>query len=175
MAIEALMPFPLGLEEAQGDEIELKIGEPFASFWRAQRERLYYSAVMSNHPGSVAATVKDTDKPVSAIASIGKGRVILVPTIWWPDVRDDEEDDENDGTVTLRERGAPWTKSSRTLFCSLPLSFAPKPGTMRCRSALNSTFRVRLTSGPRTPGASGPAGPTTGGARRAPGRHEAAG
>jgi hypothetical protein len=92
------------LEEAQGDEMELKLGEPFASFWRAQRGRLYYSAVIAKHPGSVAATVKDTDKPVAVIARVGTGSVILVPTIWWPDIREDEEKDENDGTVTMSER-----------------------------------------------------------------------
>lgn len=106
MTVESLLPFQVSLDEAQGDEMELKLGEPFASFWRAQRNRLYYSAVMSKHPGSVAATVKDTDKPVAAITTVGKGSVILVPTIWWPDVREDDEQDEDDGTVTRTERRA---------------------------------------------------------------------
>jgi hypothetical protein len=47
--------------------VELKIGEPIRIVLARAADRLYYSAVMSKHPGSVAATVKDTDKPVAGI------------------------------------------------------------------------------------------------------------
>ena len=106
MNIAELLPVQLQVSAAQGDEMELKLGEPFAGFWRSQRDRLYYSAVITAQPGTVAATVERTDMPVAAIVREGNGTVVLIPTVWWPDVRRDDVEDEEDGSITRSERRA---------------------------------------------------------------------
>lgn len=106
-SVLSTLPFRLHTEEGASAELELRGGEPFATFWRANRERMAASAVITNPPGSPALTIKGTDAVVASIASEDKGLVVLLPQhlLYGSDDEDlhedfDDEDADESGPAT---------------------------------------------------------------------------
>jgi hypothetical protein len=92
----SILPFPISAEAAETRELELKIGEPFSSFWRTCGDRFETSAILRGPLGETALVVKGTASIAASIARIERGIVITLPEkLLYPADEDDEEDDDD--------------------------------------------------------------------------------
>lgn len=98
-SVLSTLPFRLQTDEGASSELELRGGEPFASFWSANREGMAASAIITNPPGSPALAIKGTDAVVASISSEGKGLVVLLPQhlLYGSHVEDFDDDDDDEG------------------------------------------------------------------------------
>ena len=79
--LEKLLPLRLSLTPAEGTEMDLKVGDPFASFWRAVSKNFEYRAYFSDTPLSTAAVIRGTALAVAALGEVRGGTVLLLPDI----------------------------------------------------------------------------------------------
>lgn len=75
------VPFTLETEAAETSDLELRTGEPFASFWRAVKDRMSAAAVITEGSANVCLTIMGTDAVVASYGECGKGIVLLLPGI----------------------------------------------------------------------------------------------
>lgn len=93
-----LLPFVLRTVKAAGTQLDLRAGEPFATFWRRTSSFFAYSGYIVE-PKLNAVVIRGTNFPVAGIVTSGTGRVILLPDLgeaFWGLLDHEEEEDEED-------------------------------------------------------------------------------
>jgi hypothetical protein len=77
------VPFPLETEAAEGPELEVRNGEPFASFWTVAADYLEASAVITGGLGTVTLVVRGSSAPVAGYGTYGEsdeaGLAVCIP------------------------------------------------------------------------------------------------
>jgi hypothetical protein len=91
MDVFSLFPFAYSAKAGQGEEIDLKAGEPFSTFWREYREWFRYEAYLEKPIGTPLLAIADTGLCVGCVAGMGKGLMLLLPQLVFADDWDEEE------------------------------------------------------------------------------------
>lgn len=111
MQLLSVLPFPIDTVEAETRDLELKIGDPFATFWNTCGDRFQASAALKEAFGQTTLAIQDTETIVSSIAPVGKGLVIVLPEdLLYPaeDVPEAEEElDEEEEAEEAEDEAEP--------------------------------------------------------------------
>jgi hypothetical protein len=98
MKLLSVLPFNLRTEAAETRELELRIGEPFATFWRACDYRFQTSAILKEPFGETTLVIKGTESVAGSIARVERGSVIVLPEgLLYPAKNGEEDEEEDDG------------------------------------------------------------------------------
>lgn len=99
-----VLPFSITTVPAETREMELRIGEPFASFWREHGYRFETSAVLSEALGETALVIEGTQSITASIARLEKGLVVVLPeTLLYPaDEEEVEKEEEKDDDESVQ-------------------------------------------------------------------------
>ena len=73
------LPFPRKTVEGKSGQLELRAGEPFASFWRVTRNCFEAVAFLAEPVGEPMLVLRGTNSVVGSIAHVDKGLVLLLP------------------------------------------------------------------------------------------------
>lgn len=79
MEIHTAFPFVVSTTSARGQRMRIVAGDPFATFWRSQKDRLFYEAYMNDPVGTLAAVIEGTEFAIASIATVDKGTVLILP------------------------------------------------------------------------------------------------
>lgn len=92
-----VLPFKFDTEQGASSELELRTGDPFAAFWRANRDRMAAAAVIKSNVGSPALVIRGTDAVVAGIGGLGKGVILFLPQeLGWGSTEEDGDDVDED-------------------------------------------------------------------------------
>ena len=89
----SVLPFSIKAEAAETRDLELRAGEPFATFWRANNGRFETAAVLTEPLGETTLVIAGTEAIAGSLARFKKGLVIVLPQDLLYPVEEDKEED----------------------------------------------------------------------------------
>jgi hypothetical protein len=93
----SVLPFRIQSQAAKTRDLEVRAGEPFATFWRANNDRFQTAAVLTRPFGETTIVIRDTDAIAGSIARVDKGVVIVLPQdLLYPEQEEDDHDGEDE-------------------------------------------------------------------------------
>lgn len=104
MELLSILPFQIRTESGVTRELELRVGEPFATFWRTNNGRFETAAVLTEPFGETTLLIAGTDAIAGSIARQAKGIVIVLPQDLLYAVEEDD-DEEDQGHEEEKEAG----------------------------------------------------------------------
>lgn len=75
------LPINVSTVAAEGESIELRGGEPFKAFWKANEEHLCYEAYFDSGAGQPIFCIKGTDRIVGCYQQIENGHLLFIPPL----------------------------------------------------------------------------------------------
>ncbi len=93
----SVLPLSIKTKAAETRDLELRAGDPFASFWQAHAHRFQAAAVLEEPFGETTLVIQGTEIIAGTIAKVAKGLVILLPQDLLSYAVDEDEEDENEG------------------------------------------------------------------------------
>jgi hypothetical protein len=103
MELFSVLPFSAKAEAAETRDLELRAGEPFASFWRTNDGRFETAAVLTEPLGETTLLVAGAEAIAGCLVRFEKGLVIVLPQELLYPVEEDEDEDEDDEIGELDE------------------------------------------------------------------------
>jgi hypothetical protein len=88
------LPFKMTTVEATGRQLELRSGEPFASYWREVGELIEYRAYFDIPGATNVMVIEKTDRTVGAVMRVERGLVLVLPAPLWDSSATDEDAEE---------------------------------------------------------------------------------
>jgi hypothetical protein len=79
MQLLSLLPFDIHTEAAESRDLELRMSEPFAAFWRTNTKRFQTAAILKQPIGDRTLVISGTEAVAGSIARLDKGLVIILP------------------------------------------------------------------------------------------------
>lgn len=104
MNLLSTLPFSITTEVAVTQDLELRVGDPFASFWKSNHDYFETAAVLTEQFGETTLVISGTNEIASSIAEVEKGLVISLPQVVSPQTVEGEEGNE-DGVGNEDETG----------------------------------------------------------------------
>jgi hypothetical protein len=77
--LEQVLPTDVSFESLRGDALRLATTGPFGEFWAEWASIFHHEAVITDHSGTTAVQITDTNKAVAAIVHKGPGLILLLP------------------------------------------------------------------------------------------------
>ncbi|HVC75178.1 MAG TPA: hypothetical protein VND96_01545 [Candidatus Micrarchaeaceae archaeon] len=79
MQLLSLLPFDIHTEAAESRDLDLRVSEPFATFWRTNARRFQTAAILKESIGEKTLVISGTESVAGSIARFAKGLVIMLP------------------------------------------------------------------------------------------------
>ena len=77
--LEQVLPIDVSFDSLRGNAFRLATTGPFAEFWTEWASIFHHEAVITDHSGTTAVQIADTNKAVAAIVHKGPGLILLLP------------------------------------------------------------------------------------------------
>ena len=93
----SFLPIKLNLNHVVGEKFTLCCSAPYLEFFKSTKNNNFYKVYFDSDNSKTLLKITDTEKSISAVCDYGKGKIVLLPYIYYSYDYENEEDWEKDG------------------------------------------------------------------------------